>query len=218
MAILAGERLLDVRVMGPNGHRVWQVQKTLQTGFAHGSAGIGCALTRLFRMSGDRRFLDAAIEGARFEDDCFDETSGNWLVAANVQQQHLRWCHGAPGIGLARLEMLDVAADGWIGRDIERALDATAAGPLLSVDHACCGNFGRVAFLADAAFRLNQPRRRLEADHLTATIVNRASRIGYGIGNEGIYAPSFHQGMSGVGYQLLRLSEPRAFPSILLWV
>jgi lantibiotic modifying enzyme len=62
-----------------------------------------------------------------------------------------QWCHGAAGIGLARLAALAVLDDREILAEIEAALKATRAAPTFFVDRVCRGNFGRIDFLLTAA-------------------------------------------------------------------
>src|SRR5262249_14989551 len=62
-AIDCGESLLRRRSTTPSGLLCWEIfpGKWL-TGMAHGTAGIAYALSRLFEITGDGRFRDAACE------------------------------------------------------------------------------------------------------------------------------------------------------------
>src|SRR5208283_1656347 len=82
------------------------------TGMSHGASGIAFALLELHAATGRSQFLEAARGGFAYEDSLFDPKVGNWpdLRAAGdpgtapLPPSHGRtWCHGAPGIALARL-------------------------------------------------------------------------------------------------------------------
>ena len=63
----------------------------------------------------------------------------------------LSWCHGAPGIALARLCLIGTPLfDATAERDLRRALETTAASRLPE-DSLCCGRFGQAAILRLAA-------------------------------------------------------------------
>jgi lantibiotic modifying enzyme len=129
------------------------------------------------------------------------------------------WCHGAPGIGMARIGGLGVVDDAGIRHDIAAALRTTSACEFSPLDHACCGNFGRAEALFLGGRILSMPEYEKQALSLTQRAVDRARATGhYGLGwDSGLYIPSFHQGMSGIGYQLLRFAEPEQIPCALLW-
>jgi type 2 lantibiotic biosynthesis protein LanM len=209
-AVHCGARLLKCRLPGILGHRAWPTLRgELHTGFAHGSAGIAYALARLFSLTADRAYLDAALEACQFADHLSEDSS---------PKLQMRWCDGAPGIGLGRLGMRAGNAS-FIQEGMLHALRTTASAPIDDLDHLCCGNFGRVDLLLTAAQNLGEPAWRDRAVELASSVIQRArtsGRYAMGTGPWG-YSASFHQGMAGIGYQLLRLARPTQFPSVLLW-
>jgi len=182
------------------GEHLLKCPMPVGSGFAHGSAGIAYALTRLFSLTADRGYLDAALEACQ----------------GSLPATQMRWCDGAPGIGLARLGMR-VGDAPFIRADIERALKITASAPIDKVDHVCCGNFGRVDLLLTAAQKLDESAWRNKAVELASSVIQRARTSGHYAMGSRQYSCSFHQGMAGIGYQLLRLARPAQFPSVLLW-
>jgi lantibiotic modifying enzyme len=112
----------------------------------------------------------------------------------------LSWCHGAPGIALARLCLNRTPL--W-DRDVENELHcalASAADVEPAGDSLCCGRFGRAAILRVAARHLREQRWldaavQLEGKGLT---LKRA---------QGRYSfrdvPGLFQGAAGVGLALL---------------
>ncbi len=173
-------------------------------GFAHGAAGVAHAFLRIHRATGDPRFRGDA-EGA-FE-------SGR--ARAAPAKLAGAWCHGAVGVGLARAAALDLTGT---PRGVDAAVRAAERHRPGACDTACCGSLGTVELLLVAAERAARPAPRGRAEALAARVVRRAwARRSYGTVVEDRYAPGFFQGAAGIGYGLLRLSDPARFPSVLLW-
>ena len=102
-------------------------------------------------------------------------------------------------------------------RDINESIIAASEQPLNPVDHLCCGTLGRIDTLVEAGLKSGRSDMLDRARRITAQVVTRArARKAYFIGHQdAFYIPSFFQGMSGIGYQLLRMSAPAKFESAL---
>lgn len=229
MAITCGQHLLKRRVVSETGYKTWKpvgLNKPL-TGFSHGAAGIAYALLRLYQATSDFAFLEAAKEAIAYERSVFSEAAKNWpdfrSFVANDKQPSFTtsWCHGAPGIGLARLGSLKYLDSPEIRQEIDIALQTTQEFPWRGVDHLCCGNFGRVDVLLEGARRLSRPELLETVPKQIVWAMARAEQTGgfhlfHNI-PQGIFHPGFFRGIAGIGYQLLRLAEPDLLPSVLLW-
>lgn len=223
-AITCGNHLLNERVVSDSGYRTWAtVDGKLLTGFSHGAAGIAYALLRLYKASGETAFLEAAEEAIAYERSVFIPEQGNW---PDFRQSFPKdkavcmcsWCHGATGIGLARLGGLDILDTPEIRQDIEAAINTTKQQKLTGIDHLCCGNMGRVEFLLTASRKLSRPDLLEDAMQIASQVVARANQKGhFGYGPILTFHPGFFPGASGIGYQLLRLAYPDQLPSVLLW-
>ena len=104
-AIQCGDRLL-ARAQPAGDGLCWQVPGLgALAGFSHGAAGIAWALLALFARTRAERFRTAGRGGIAYERSVFSAEAGNWRDLRDPE--HVRfptaWCHGAPGIGLARL-------------------------------------------------------------------------------------------------------------------
>ena len=223
-AITCGYHLLNHRTVSHSGDRAWAtLDRKLLTGFSHGAAGIAYALLRLYQVTGEAAFLKAAHEAISYERSVFIPEMGNWPdFRSTVLEKGFTcmcsWCHGAPGIGLARVAGLDILDTDAIRQDIQAAINTTKQFNLLSIDHLCCGNLGRVEFLFTAARKLSRPQLLKTAMEQAAKVVVRAKQRGtFGYGLPLTYNPGFFQGASGIGYELLRLAYPDQLPSVLLW-
>ena len=198
-------------------------------GFAHGAAGIAYALVRLYEVTGNRRYLEAALRGHRYERAVYSPAQRNWPLVrsaghlpGNVAVTMTAWCHGAPGIALARALVHDtvISEDPEVAGEIEIALATTAGLAANPGDHLCCGNIGRSDVLFTAGRRLDRRPTVDAAVALANKIEDRAVSRGYfqfvSAGSEYVvFDPGFFQGLSGIGYQLLRLAAPSRLPSVL---
>lgn len=224
-ALLCGNHLLSCRVTSNLGYKVWENSHgELLTGFSHGAAGIAYALLRLYEVTGNIAFLEACLEANAYETSVFIPDVGNWPDLSSPQTAEgftclCSWCHGAPGIGLARLGGLDILDTDKIRQDIEVAINTTMRFNLRATDHLCCGNLGRIEFLFTAGQKLSRPQLLETALKQAAEVVSLAKHRGtFGYGPSYLtYSPGFFRGASGIGYELLRLAYPEQLPSVLLW-
>lgn len=225
-ASACGNHLLQTRTMSKAGCLAWPtLGQTHTTGFSHGTAGIMYALSRLYSITGDHRLLHAAREGLAYEDQAFVSKAGNWAETLNDEEPAFTymatWCHGAPGIGLARIGGLPGLDSARIQQDIEIALQTTQRVSIAGPDHLCCGNSGRAEILLEAARKLARPELAGVARRLVSRMVSRAEQNG----NFSLDASlprqvpliGLFQGSSGIGYTLLRMAYPDMVPSVLLW-
>ncbi len=221
-AIACGQHLLNHQISVNGAPPAWLNSASVPlTGFSHGAAGISYALLRLYAVTQDRRYWNAAIAGIEYERSAFSEAEGNWrdlrIAEPSFQGQ---WCHGATGIGLARTGGLDILDTPEIQSEIEIAMQTTQRYGVQVIDHLCCGNWGRVEALLTAARRCDRPDWDQAALTQATQIVDRAKRSGgyrlFPNLPNAVFHPGFFQGSAGIGYQLLRLVDDQ-LPSVLLW-
>lgn len=222
-----GDHLLSHRCEVSQGPRSWRtLGDEPRTGFAHGAAGIAYALLRAGRLCGEITFEKAAVEAIAFEDALFSQEDGDWKIHApggGAQPALMTtWCNGAPGIGLARLQGRDVLDTDQTREDLRRALEATRTSLGKGADFLCCGELGRLELLGTAGDAMGKPELREEALRHAAWVVRRARRRGSYLLSRalpaGVNDYSLFTGISGIGYQLLRLTHPEDLPSVLSWL
>jgi type 2 lantibiotic biosynthesis protein LanM len=225
LAVKCGEHLLGTRATTDCGLRSWPtIGGKFLAGFSHGAAGMVYSLSQLYELTSDEQFRKAAVEAQQYEDTLFDAEKQNWpnlllpLERGGFDFWN-SWCHGAPGIGLARLGSSSTLDSTSLRTDIQRALRSAELRELHHSDIPCCGNLGRLDVLVEASQKLGKSECLQRARELGAAVIRRAAENGrYAVGiKNGIYVPSFHQGMAGVGYQLLRLAKPEQLSSALCW-
>lgn len=228
-----GRHLINRRVSVGAGVSGWQAGSSVRplTGFSHGAAGIAYALLKLYKATGEQACYDVAGEAIAYERSTFSAERMNWPDFRTFGEElktplfSCSWCHGAPGIALARLGGLGVLDDPIIREETDIALRTTsdALARLRSpVDHLCCGNFGLVEVLLAAATILERPSLDQEALRQASALCERERidghfrLLGQPSAGQTFFSPIFFQGMAGIGYELLRLSSPKTFPSVLL--
>ena len=225
-ATTCGNHILAKQSKGTVNNKAWlTIGETYLTGFSHGAAGIALALLRLYETTGNRTFLSAALDGISYERSMFSAEAGNWpdhreLPSTGGQLVYpCQWCHGAAGIGLARLGGLDILDDGNIRNEIDVAIQTTLNFQIGVSDHLCCGNFGRLEMLYSAGLLLDRTEIINVALCRAKELLYRrkkSNRFNWPSGTDD-QNPGFFTGISGLGYHLLRWTHPKVLPSVLMW-
>ena len=203
------------------------------TGFSHGTGGIGWAMLELFAVTGREDFRRAGIDAIRYEQAWFQPDIENWpdfrsepAPAHDGSMRHacaVAWCHGAPGIGLARLRAYEILGEPEYRAQAEaamratvRAMNAQPAQDNYSLCHGLAGN---------SELFLNADKVWPSAGYypIAATAGYRGielyerGRIPWpsGVAGGG-FNPSLMLGVAGTGYFYLRLHDPARIGSILI--
>ncbi|HEX8052300.1 MAG TPA: lanthionine synthetase LanC family protein [Thermoleophilaceae bacterium] len=204
------------------------------TGISHGAAGVGVALLELAVAGDYPEALDAAHAAFEYEQGLFDADAGNWpdlrtdeLHPPGERRYAVAWCHGAPGVALSRLRAreLDPARRAWYDEHVTAGLDTTRAEleRRASLDvwdlTPCHGVAGLVEALWIGGHVLGRPDFTSAARRAAGAIARLPEaemRSGTPCGGP---SPALMLGTAGVGYQLLRLADAGAVPSVLcgLW-
>jgi type 2 lantibiotic biosynthesis protein LanM len=229
-AIGCGDRLLAMATPMEQGIG-WMVKgmaaKPL-TGFSHGAAGIAWALLKLAAITGKERFHKAALGAIAYERSLFSVEAMNWPdlreFAATIRSGRqdpvncvTAWCHGAPGIGLGRLQCLADLHDSQIRGEIDAALKTTLNRGFGHNHSLCHGDLGNLELLLQASQILGEPQWQVQCDRLAATILDSIDRDGWLCGIPlAVESPGLMTGLAGIGYGLLRLVAPDRVPSVLV--
>lgn len=218
------------------------------TGFAHGTSGAGLALLELYRATGRGRYRFAAEMAFLYERRLFDPTTSNWPDLRHREMNELyysdrrdtlsqaevadslpdyqprfmnAWCHGSPGIGLARVRAFELTGQQVYRQEAEAALKSTLAalepgpGQGYSLCHGLGGNCELPLYAAEVF-----------AEPFLREVCQRCAVFGeqtYGQTDvpwpcgtiEQVSDPSLLLGEAGIGYFYLRLASPET-PSVLL--
>jgi lantibiotic modifying enzyme len=250
LAIGLGEELVDAaqrreevwtwppdRVAGPG------VSGVLLTGLAHGASGLGLALLELHAATGRAAFLQAGRGAFAYEDTLFDPAQANWPdlrtpdpgatppgttpPAPAAPTFAMAWCHGAPGVALARARAAALDGD---RRATHAAIARTALATTLAAwdklrehprtDATLCHGLSGLTEIALTAGRwLDDPELTAAAATRARLLIDRhaaAEDWPSGVASAGPN-PSLMLGTAGIGLHFLRLHDPEHVPSPL-WI
>jgi len=220
-----GQHLLAQKRLGADGLRSWAVpgfgQQALN-GMSHGAAGFAYALASLAAATGRDEFMIAASECIAFENSSYNPERHNWpdLRRSGVQLWPSQWCHGAVGIGLARMASAkfgDVDAD-LMAADAQNALEGATHGRPSPIDTLCCGTLGRAELFHDASNLFDRSDLRDLAARQLLAVFDRVSLVPDASSNNDSkqFNLSLFRGLAGVGYAALRHAAP-TLPNVLIW-
>lgn len=219
-AILEGSRL------EANGTRHWPdgPQPGLP-GLSHGTAGMAAALAHIHRITGDATYRDAALEVLAYEDTMFNAEAGTWTGeggASHLHHQRSSWCHGAPGIALARAMVTATLgpAAAPLAPTLETALELTRATPVPAADDLCCGEAGRLEILSVLIARLGRSDLMADVDQaLVSRLPDWARGEALLLAAAAPRAPgdaALFRGWAGIGHLVVRRLAPHIARDVLL--
>lgn len=182
------------------------------TGFSHGAAGIAYVLSHWLKAAADPLAEQLLTRTIAFEDCHFDPAVNNWadlrsFASGSDDGPHFAqfWCHGSPGIVLARRA---IGADLPQPVDVATAVDAVLSEPGANEPGLCHGLTGLVD-IADTLKGCSDQRR--------AALLRRLHERGpvptWSESRPDTLRPGLMLGLAGVGDYLLRtLSDDRTSP------
>lgn len=230
MALQCGDHLLKHARAQPQGIG-WIIpnEQAPLAGMGHGNAGIALNLLRLWAVSKEERFREAALAAMEYERRLFSSSHNNWpdlrTEVSNAPQTSdegqasymMAWCHGAPGIGLARLGSLQYHDDAAIRAEIHAAIQALLVEGF-GRNHALChGDMGNLETLLTATQLLPECYAREKFAPLQASLLQSMAESGWRSGMPlEVETPGLMLGLAGTGYALLRQAAPERVPSLLL--
>ena len=247
VAVWLGEFLVSSAQRSSTGWS-WQTLKVATqkhlSGYGHGVAGIISALGELVPITNDASFLEAITEGLRYESSQFSAKEGNWedhrarADSSNAAFQ-FGWCHGAPGIGMGRLRLLELQIDAKLNAagfastgmparirtDFETALDTTISKLTYADDRGqrefclCHGLAGNSELPLLASEQSGHESLIEHAERVAQLGIDKIEnpRMPWPINLSGTgETPVLFNGLTGIGYFYLRMSNPTQVPSILL--
>lgn len=218
-------------------------------GLAHGASGIGYTFLELGRYFEDPTYYSIAAQSFLYESAYYDRSTGNWpdfRKGIGNREDYLdhrlaflsgdraffttpsdmnAWCHGAAGIGLARLRSVELTGEPIHEREARKAIarttqdlrrDGIGGKPSFTL---CHGDTGRAELLIEAARVLADEEALANARDVADRVLQwQAAAQPFVSGypsSEGEEDPSLFMGSSGIGHFLLRLARPALVHSIL---
>lgn len=202
----------------------YQMNKKL-VGFSHGSSGILYAIARYCQLFREEKCIEVLSDILKFETKQFNKDYCNWPDSrfSEVSFDAVSWCHGAIGIGMSRLDLIGDLDLGILTRqDIKNSIKKMLDTGGHFLDTVCCGNGGRIDFILEVQRKgykddslnnylfwlINNLLKRYDADgdfRYFSKFKTDDTNVG------------FYQGISGIGYQLLRYKKREDYKSVLLF-
>ncbi|WP_158294239.1 lanthionine synthetase LanC family protein [Kribbella sp. VKM Ac-2568] len=205
-------------------------------GFAHGASGIGLALIETGAHSSRHDLIEGGLAAFAYEDRLYDREHENWPDLRELRSQSddprapvqarfmIAWCHGAAGIGLARLRASRLLPEhgATLQLGTERAINATLkylqALPEDVDASPCHGRAGVAETLLYTTEVLGNPSYTEKVVKMWNLLVGAHEPDApwpCGVAS-GRNSPSLMLGYAGIGYGLLRAVDPYSTPSVLV--
>ncbi|MEU7656427.1 type 2 lanthipeptide synthetase LanM family protein [Micromonospora taraxaci] len=205
-------------------------------GFGHGTAGIAAALLAGADLLSDESYAVAAARGFEYERDLFDPRNGYWTDirdhsrAGEVRMRFddgsvrssrsVAWCHGSPGIGMARLAAMSRPGPAGcrpeLSEELSSAVDDTLQSGFGNGHSLCHGDLGSLDFLQLVGDQTGDPALLHRVRRQAAAMLDSVATTGWHCGlHRDVGIPGLLTGLAGIGYGLLRLLAPRRVPSLL---
>lgn len=200
-------------------------------GFSHGASGVAYAFARLDAVSPSPEYGEAVRHALRYEQSAYDPELRTWrdLRPANISGRTVMnaWCHGAPGVALARTELQRLGAVPDLAELLEHdrhlaVLASISTGldldPVSGLgNHSLChGDVGNLLIIGGS----HRPEAEPEvADLLPAvwnTLLHEGRENGWLCGvPHGVETPGLMTGLAGVAWGLARMASPAQVPDLL---
>lgn len=176
--------------------------KKLDNGVAHGYAGIILALSRAYIITKEEVYTESIV---------LLEKSIH--LVANISD--ISWCHGAVGLGLVYIELEKTYKKGCYNKKILLCESALRHKVWETSDCLCHGNMGTIDFYVEYSKYKNDKTFLESAKELLVEHWSNKKNWYCGC-KQDVVVYGLMVGMSGMGYELLRVLYPDILPDIML--
>lgn len=185
-------------------------------GYAHGNAGVIAQLYRLYKIIKEEDIKILIAKALLFERALYVAEEKNWRRSIEEQHFSYGWCHGAPGMLMSKLQLVNLGfEDEQINEEIHIAIDTTINSGLRRDWCLCHGDMGNLVILKEAGIILNDNE--LYSNSIN-TIKNFVECFLEMMTTEKFMQEEnngFMVGLAGVGYELLRIGRENDMPNIM---
>jgi len=200
-------------------------------GILHGTAGILLGLLTLNRIEPSERTMATAISAGEYLlNNTLMKNEETGLVGSSLSLRRLcaatgdeRFAEAAAVAEKRKIGLADCAVGGLAELDALRSVSGSWTPNLengVRSDSLYGGTFGIVDFYIEMALRTGADENLAKAREIAAAAIDRAEHCRkyrlFGELPEKAFLPGFFHGLSGIGYELMRLSAPGAIPSVLM--
>lgn len=189
-------------------------QEVPYIGFSHGNAGIAAALSQFYKISPSKNLESVIEQSLIYENSFYNHDEMNWY-SVQTDRYPIAWCHGAPGILLSRklIEKNNLNFN-FLNDNLINSLLTTINASIESNYSLCHGELGIVDILLkvyewDNKF-VTEEQLNLLIQKVTQKFLTDNGKI-----NVDIHSVGLMNGLTSIGYGLLRLCNPDEVPSVL---
>lgn len=224
---LCGDKLINDAITTEYGI-AWQRPQQLVplAGISHGSSGMTLALARLSKITKNKKYLAAAIQGTEHENSLYSSEDHNWpdlrkrTDGTTINRAGWAWCSGATGITLNRIELtqqLSTPYQSIAKSDLALAISSTLSNSWPKHYALCHGSFGNLDILAYIAEKIYDKKLAHQCSHGLAESLQQWAKPYNNFQGTLKKIPSIGlmNGSTGIGYALLRQADSSIVPSIL---
>lgn len=191
-----------------------QISTTTLGGFSHGYSSLAVLFIKAGHILSNLEYVSYGQYFIKQDNSFFNDTLQGWTDEREETQDDClaHWCHGSVGIGLSRLEIQKYYNNVDIEKDIQRAKNHVLQSKYVDDDTLCHGNMGRTEiFLSSKDYS--------SSFGLASTVINKKNINGFynvnNINNFTLVDYGLFTGISGIGYQLLRIHSSTEVPNVL---
>jgi lantibiotic modifying enzyme len=193
-------------------------------GLSHGASGYALCFARLYHYTGNRRYKDIVMKILNYETHLYDPKQKNWpdlrdfVLEKNNGNTYFStaWSHGAPGIGIARLEILKSGIKNKnIIKDLDISIETCIKSGFGGGHNLCYGDFGNLELLINASLFFKDEKLKSIYRQIATDILQEGMSNSFRLTRAKAYTPGLMNGITGVIYQCLRVYDPELVPSLL---
>lgn len=223
IAEYAADHLIKNKTEISNGYG-WRIaSKRPLTGLGHGASGFILAFCRLYEITKKEIYKDTLLKILNYENSQYDYNQQNWrdlrdcVSNFNTPFFSTAWSHGAGGIGLCRLELLKAKIfEKQALIDLQAAIHTTLLSGFNLNFSLSFGSFGNIDFIYE--YLKHNPNKEIEYKFrklLNILLINVLDD-NFNTGLDDVKTLGLMSGITGIGYECIRLLNPEKVPSILL--
>lgn len=189
-------------------------------GMSHGASGISLILFKLHSYIPNNIYREFALRLLEIDRLYFDNKDQAWKdgredkKASSYKHQ---WCHGSTGIGLSRLLISKYHQDEFIDEEIKIATNNIIENGFKFEDSLCHGNMGDLEFFLTLSREQDNSKYDFYIHGILSQLFEEKNQNNnYQIRSvPGFQGIGLFTGLSGVGYELLRIADSTKVPSVL---
>lgn len=191
---------------------------TLLTGLAHGASGYAWPLLEYAYKMDQNHLLNDIFAILNYENSKVNDNQDNWLDLRENESFDAPafWCHGAGGIGISRLMMSQIIENTNINGDLQKCINVLMTKGFGTSNTLCHGDFGNLDFLLTyAQVTKNNEYIKISREIGRHVLKQKEENGQWNLDQHGdVNILGFMIGISGIGFELLRLNNPN-IPSVL---